>query len=76
LPEDPPFRYRFVTPALTGPWLVTREEALQSALAAGQAYRQAGLIIPYDFARIESEPAAPARRDHSDLWHRHRRTRM
>ena len=49
--------YRYVTPALKGRWRRSPEEALSAALLAGQAFRQDGSILLFDFAEMETQPA-------------------
>jgi hypothetical protein len=49
--------YRYVTPALKGRWRRSLEEALSAALLAGQAFRQDGQILLFDFAELETQPA-------------------
>ena len=48
--------YRYATPALTGAWRRTRQEALSSALLAGQAFVRAEEIVLFEFARLEAQP--------------------
>lgn len=45
--------YRYVTPALKGPWCSTIEDALKAALEAGQAWNEGGEIILFPFASLE-----------------------
>jgi hypothetical protein len=45
--------YRWATVVLTGPWRPSREEAMQDALASGQARLVGGNVVLRSFAKIE-----------------------
>jgi hypothetical protein len=46
--------HRYITPALTGRWHPSVEEALEAALTAGQAVRRGQAIVLREFAELQS----------------------
>jgi hypothetical protein len=52
-PKETERRFRYITPAVRGPWRRSSAEAVEDALQAGQAFVQRGKVTLFEFTRIE-----------------------